>query len=87
MSSEVKADGAAYPSRDELVKAFEERRAALLEWFGSMSDEQLLEPIEGDLAQFAANKAMLMSTLSFHEGMHAGQISVARRAQGLPPLF
>jgi len=53
----------------------------------SLSDAELLEPIEGEAAQFAANRAVLMSSLAFHEGVHMGQVSVARRAAGLPPMF
>ncbi len=87
MNSEPSADRATYPRTDELLKVFEDRRAALKAWLGSRSESALLEPVEGDLAKFSATRAELPASLAFHEGFHAGQISVARRHGGKAPLF
>ena len=87
MGSKPVCDAAAYPSRDEIVAALEPTRSSLKSWLGSLSDEQLLEPIEGDLGQFAKNHATLMATIAWHEGLHAGQLGVVRRSLGMPPLF
>lgn len=76
-----------YPSRTELMKVLDERRAALESWLSTLSDAELLKPIEGDFAMFAANRAQLGSSCSFHDAFHAAQISATRRVSGLPPLF
>jgi len=80
-------DASKFPSIRELTEALAATRARTIEWLRSLSDEELLEPVEGDVAQFCQTRAHLMSTLAYHEGMHAGQLSVARRALGIPPMF
>ncbi len=87
MGSKCLDDASAYPSRAELEGAMKERREAMLAWLSGLSDEELLAPIEGDLASFASTKAMLMSSMAWHEGTHSGQLAWARRAAGLEPLF
>lgn len=87
MNSEVSDDRSRYPSIEELRSVMTERREALKSWLGSLSEAELLEPVEGDLAKFAATRAELPASLGFHEGFHAGQISMARRAAGMAPLF
>jgi uncharacterized damage-inducible protein DinB len=85
--SEVVCDASVYPSRAELTEALGSTRTILKTWLETLSDEQLLEPIEGDLSQFAKDRAMLMGTIAWHEGLHAGQLGVVRRSLGMPPLF
>ncbi|MEZ6318538.1 MAG: DinB family protein [Phycisphaerales bacterium] len=87
MKSEPSDDASAYPSRDELMGAMEDRRAALVAWLSGLNEAELIKPIEGDMAQFARTLAQVPSSLAFHEGMHAGQLSMARRAAGLAPMF
>lgn len=87
VNSKAIPDPAKYPSRAELMKVLDECRAALESWLSSLTDNQLLQPIEGDYAMFAANPAQLGSSSSFHDGFHAAQISATRRASGLPPMF
>lgn len=87
MGSVCVDDPQAYPTRAELTRALEERREAVVAWLSGLTEAELLEPIEGGMAQFAANRAMLASTLAWHEGFHLGQLSLIRRAAGLPPLF
>ena len=76
-----------YPFRAELMSVLDERRAALESWLSTLSDAELLKPIEGDFGMFAANRAQLGSSCSFHDAFHAAQISATRRVSGLPPLF
>ncbi|MEM9066647.1 MAG: DinB family protein [Planctomycetota bacterium] len=80
-------DASKFPPIEELKAALAATRERTVEWLRSLSEAELLEPIEGDLAQFAKTRAHLMGTLAFHEGMHVGQLSVARRAMGMPPVF
>ena len=39
------------------------------------------------MAQFGETRAKLMASLSWHEAMHAGQVTVIRRQNGLPRVF
>lgn len=87
MKSEPSDDPAAYPPREELMRRLDDRREGVRAWLSGLSEAELTAPIEGDMAQFARTLAMVPSSLSFHEGMHAGQLSMARRAAGLGPLF
>ncbi len=74
-----------YPPIDEIKEIVHERREALAAWFGSMSEEQLAQPLSGDAAFFAANHGALMSTIAWHEGLHSGQLTMIRKALGIKP--
>ena len=37
------------------------------------------------LGTFAANLGMLMTSIAWHEGLHAGQLTVVRKSLGLAP--
>jgi uncharacterized damage-inducible protein DinB len=87
MGSKPTADASAYPSMSEVMEKMTEARARLEAWFESMTDEQLAEPLPGDWAQFASCYGELMSNLASHESLHAGQLSMIRRALGMPPRF
>ncbi len=76
-----------YPPVAEVKEALDKNRQELIGWFKSMSDAELVKPIEGDMSQFAANRAVLMSTIAWHEGLHAGQMSVVRKSLGIAPKF
>ncbi len=84
---ELSDDRTAYPSKHEILEVMASTRAAIVEWLESLSVDQLRAPIEGDLAQFSATIAGLPSSLAFHEGFHAGQLSTVRRALNIPRLF
>lgn len=82
------ADLAEYPSPDEVVAYFRERRETLLNVLDFMTEEELLAPMpEGFPFSAAPCIAQLFSHAAFHEGLHSGQFSVAHRALGHPPLF
>ena len=83
----VVAQGDRYPQRDELMKAMEERRSALLRWTESNTDEQLIAPAEGKVADLAPSNQVFLLQLSLHDGIHLGQLVTARRMAGLDPVF
>ena len=83
----VSDDRDVYPSRGELMAMLADRREASVSYFKSFDDEGLLAPIEGKIAQFGKNRAVLMATTAWHEGMHAGQITVARKRLGMAPVL
>ena len=87
MNSVCQADASKYPSRQELESALNERRAKLEAWLGALTDDDLMQPMPTDLEMFAKTVAQLGASLSFHDGFHAAQISAARRASGLAPMF
>ncbi|MFI4897126.1 MAG: DinB family protein [Phycisphaerales bacterium JB059] len=87
MNVDVSDDAAHYPDKDALVQTLIERRSAMVGWLGSLSPAALSAPIEGEMSAFVANRGALVGLLTFHESFHAGQVSVCRRAIGLPRLF
>lgn len=85
--AEPSENPADYPSRERIMELFAERRAAVLAYFKSLSDAELTAPVESPMAQFGDTRAKLMSSLAWHEGMHAGQLTVIRRQNDLPRVF
>ena len=61
--------------------------AALVDWFKSLSDEQLAAPLPEGMEMFGANHATLAATMAWHEGVHDGQLIEVRRSLGLPRAF
>lgn len=86
-ATQPRDDAAGYPSRAELLEGADAVREALVDWLSSLDETDLAKPITGDLEPFAKSFAQLGSSFVMHESFHAGQISAARRAMGLPPLF
>ncbi len=76
-----------YPPQAELIAKMNALRDDLVAYFSSLSDDELTAPVEGDLAQFGDTRAKLMTSIAWHEGMHAGQLTVLRRQLGLPRVF
>lgn len=87
MGSKPVGDAGAYPSFDDLRQAVHERREELTAWFNSMTDDQLAAPLPQDYEMFAPNFCGLASSLAWHEGLHAGQLTMIRRDIGLKPKF
>lgn len=85
--STCKPGAQGHPSREELLDGLARSRAAVVAWFGGLSESELMEPLSGGIAQLAQDRTMLMGSLASHEAFHAGQISAARRVFGMPPLF
>lgn len=85
--AEPTARVADYPDRAELMQKLTSTRDDLIAYFKSLSDDQLTAPVDGPLAQFGDTRAKLMASIAWHEGMHAGQLSVIRRQLSLPRVF
>ena len=85
--SKPQPDAARYPSLDELRRTLGQCRERLVAWFKSLPPDKLLAPLPGDWSRFAPNHAALMASLAWHEGLHAGQITVVRKSLGLAPKF
>jgi uncharacterized damage-inducible protein DinB len=89
--SDLKEDRSAYPARDELLAYFRERRATLVEMIDDLSDEELSAPAPpaDELSPIAGAPCVghLLLFAAIHENTHIGQLTVAHRGLGNPPLF
>ncbi len=89
--SQVKADSAAYPPEAEVLAYFRERRAKLLAVLDEVTDAELAAPAPpaGERSPIAGapNLGHLFLFAASHEAMHAGQLTVAHRGLGHPPLL
>lgn len=87
MGSKPTPNAVDYPPISEVRLALDEGRGRLVEWFKSLGDSELMMPLPDELKNFAPSRAALMSTIAWHEGLHAGQLSVCRKSLGLQPKF
>ena len=85
--SKPTSNRSAYPKLDEVKAGMERSRKALLDWLGSLDDRKLMSPMPANWTEFAPTFAALAGTVAWHEGLHAGQLSVVRRSLGLPPTM
>ena len=86
--SEIQSESSVYPNTDEVVAYCRERRAKLLKTIQGLSDEFLDSPTpdEGMFAD-APNMAQMLFFISYHEGIHCGQFTIAHRGLGHKPMF
>jgi hypothetical protein len=63
-----------------------ERRATLLNVLDGMSEEDLAKKTPNGAPDFLPDAASVFELAVWHEGQHSGQLTVARRALGHPPL-
>jgi hypothetical protein len=64
-----------------------ERRQALLSVLDGLSEEDLSKPTPPGSPEFLPDVASVFETAIWHEGLHSGQVSVVRKALGMPPLM
>ncbi len=69
-----------------LIPLFKRHRAALIETARRLTPEQLDKPLDKPHPLFAT-VGEILSFISGHSMMHAGQITVIRRSLGRPPLI
>lgn len=85
------SDVSKYPSSDEVLAYFRQRRETLLQLLDELSDEQLQAsaPPLGSNTPLAGAPNMGHAFLfaAQHESLHAGQLSVVSRALGQMPLL
>lgn len=89
--SELKSDRSAYPARDDVLAYFRQRREALMEVLEQLTDEELQEPAPpaGERSPIAGAPCIghLLLFAAYHEGIHSGQLTIAHRGLGNPPMF
>ena len=87
MGSAPRDDPASYPPLAEVKRVLAERRGAFVAILKGMDDAKLASPSPPALAFTGPRHSMIPGSAAWHEGMHAGQLTVVRRALGLDPLF
>lgn len=85
--SKPQSDAASYPSFDEVRSTCEAAFAKFVAIVAGMTEAQLEAPLLKDSGGFASSRVELLERLAWHEGWHAGQISMLRRAIGLPGIM
>ena len=87
MNSTATADAKAYPQMAEVMKALDAGHAGVLKWLESLTAEQLEAPMPKEWQAFAPNMSDVPTFAAWHEGYHAGQLSMVRKGLGLAPAF
>lgn len=82
MGSQPSSNPADYPAPEELLAELRARRTVLLGVLDAMTDEVLAEKMPDGSPDFLTDKASAFEMAAWHEGMHAGQATIARRALG-----
>jgi hypothetical protein len=75
-----------YPPPEDVLGTMRERRRTLLNVLNDLSDDDLSRPTPAGSPDFLTDFAAVFEMANWHEAMHAGQLSVTRRALGHKPL-
>jgi hypothetical protein len=86
MGSRPTSDPADYPDPAEVLDFMRERRQALLELLGGLSDEDLSRPAPQNAPEITPDVGSMFELAVWHEALHAGQVTIARRSLGFAPL-
>lgn len=76
-----------YPPAEEVLQYMRERRKALLALLAGKSESDLNAPAPSGVPPMVKDVAGIFQLCAWHEGLHAGQISVVRRALGHPSVL
>jgi hypothetical protein len=80
-------DPAAFETKADLLKIFEQQRAGTLAALERLRDEELDQPGPEPSRAYFPTVASVLVGLASHWTMHAGQWAIVRRKLGKPPLF
>lgn len=86
MGSQPTNQPAEYPPAEAVLATMRERRSQLLGVLSRLSDEDLAQKTPAGAPEFLPDIASVFEMAIWHEGLHAGQLSVVRRALGHQPL-
>lgn len=87
MGSQPTSDASAYPSVEEVLAYFRERRETMLAIVDSLSEEDLAKKTPEGSPDFMSDYEQTLEMALWHEGIHTGQLTVAHRSLGHSPLF
>ena len=80
-------DLSAYPAPAEMKSKLSGSCDDLVAWLKSLDEKKLMSPLPQELQMFAPTHVELCFSLAWHEGIHAGQMTMVRRSLGLAPKF
>ncbi len=80
------ADPNNYPPAEEVLTFMRDRRTLMMAEIATFTDADLPKPLPQGFPPFLPDFGQLFAFFAWHEGMHAGQISMVRRALGHPPM-
>ena len=75
------------PPVEGVLAYMHERREALLNILEELKEEDFSKPTPEDTPPFMPDFGSVFLMIAWHEGLHAGQLSVAHRALGRPPMI
>jgi hypothetical protein len=87
MGSVPTANLADYPPVEEVLAFMRERRKALSDALAGMSNGQLASKLPAGSPEFLSDFSSVFELATWHEGIHAGQLSMTRRALGHPSIM
>lgn len=80
-------DPKAFPTKAEILAAFDTTRAAAIAWIKSLTPADLDKPGPEKMRSFVPTIGALVGLLPVHLAMHLGQLQVIRRKLGRPVMF
>ena len=83
--SQPTSNPADYPPAEKVLAVMKERRETLLDVLEAMDEAALETPLPKARADFLPDVGSVFEMAVWHEGLHSGQLSVARRAMGHGP--
>ena len=86
MGSTPSANPEDYPPVAEVLDYMRERRQTLVEILDSLSDGDFDKPTPKGAPDFLPDVGSVFQLVAWHEGLHSGQVTVARRALGNKPM-
>ncbi|MCE9544592.1 MAG: DinB family protein [Planctomycetia bacterium] len=87
MGSQPIPDISAYPPAEDVLAYLRERRQTLLSVLEEHDDDWLSQSTPPGTPEFLPDNASVFEMAVWHEGMHAGQLTMAHRALGYPPVM
>jgi uncharacterized damage-inducible protein DinB len=75
-----------YPPVVEVLDYMRDRRRVVMDILAGLAEEDLDRPTPDGAPDFLATVRQVFELAVWHEGIHVGQLTVARRALGHPPL-
>lgn len=87
MGSHPTANPSDYPNAAELLPIMRDRRKVLLEVLSQQTEADFAKPMPKGTPDFLPDVGSVFEMAIWHEGMHSGQLTVTRRAQGHQPIM
>ncbi|MBI3463339.1 MAG: DinB family protein [Planctomycetes bacterium] len=86
MGSQPTANLGDYPDPEEVLGYMRDRRRQLMQVLEGLGEDDLSRSLPQGAPDFLSDFASVFELAIWHEGLHSGQVSVARRSLGNAPL-